>query len=94
MSNIHGMPGPGGSLGECQWCGRCFLFSVVLMTKHGKPVESCVTGTLFGQAMAFHADCAKEIVEFGELTEDKIPDMRDGRLKKAIVEMYAEKSSA
>lgn len=55
MSNRFGMPGPGGSLGECALCGCPFAFEIML----GKTVQSFRVGgceqELFG-----HDKCLKE----------------------------------
>ena len=84
--SIFGAPGVGGSLGECQWCGESFV--VATLASDGNKGKKCIVGSIFGQQMAFHADCAKEIVEFGELTEEKVSELRKGPLKAAISEMY------
>ena len=53
--NAYGMPGPGGSLGECALCGECFIKEILF----GENVSSFrmggVTQELFG-----HKKCLKE----------------------------------
>jgi len=53
--NAYGMPGPGGSLGECALCGKPFIAEILL----GKRVKSFTTDgcnqTLYG-----HDDCMKK----------------------------------
>jgi hypothetical protein len=50
-----GMPGPGGSLGECALCGKPFLTEILL----GKNVQSfTVTGT--PQTLFGHDDCLEK----------------------------------
>lgn len=51
---IHGVPGIGGSLGKCCYCGDNFMKEIVL----GKSVR---TITLGGEGMAVHGDCWTEL---------------------------------
>lgn len=54
MSNSFGMPGPGGSLGQCALCGKSFLTEILL----GQSVSSfTVPGC--EQDLYGHADCLK-----------------------------------
>ena len=63
---IAGMPGIGGSLGECQVCGKSFMTDILL----GKSV---MTGRIPGMNcdVAVHSECAKMLD--GE-PWDKLPD--------------------
>jgi hypothetical protein len=79
--NDHGMPGPGGSLGECALCGGNFLAEVLL----GKRVKSF---TISQSAQTFHAHdkCIKALPP-GQWDYTALPD---GPLRKAFEKANAE----
>lgn len=76
---IAGMPGFGGSLGECQVCGKTFLADIVL----GKDV---MTGRVSGMNcdVAVHVDCAKL------LSDKPWTDLPDGPIRRAFEEANRE----
>lgn len=76
MSKTFGMPGPGGSLGQCAICGKPFLAEVLL----GETVkEFNVNGT--DQGLFGHKKCLKEIANIK--TFDELPDgpLRDAYMR-------------
>lgn len=76
---IAGMPGIGGSPGECQVCGKPFIVDIVL----GKSV---MTGRVAGMNcdVAVHGDCAK-------LLEGKPwEELPDGPIRRAFEEANKE----
>ena len=79
MSMIAGMPGIGGSLGECQVCGKSFVGNILL----GKGV---MVGRVAGMNcdVAVHPDCAKL---FCVKPWDELPD---GPIRRAFEESNSE----
>lgn len=68
--NTFGMPGPGGSLGQCALCGKPFLAEVLL----GKRVKSfrIQNNELFG-----HDDCLKRIQSIQRARGGRIDALHD-----------------
>lgn len=76
MNRAYGMPGVGGSLGKCCYCGDTFMAEILL----GKTCREVVIG---GQAMFVHTrkDCFKKLValaDSGQLSIDRWADLPDG----------------
>ena len=61
---IAGMPGIGGSLGECQVCGKPFLGEIIL----GKDVMTGRVGGIDCE-VAVHKECAEQLVAGGPWEE-------------------------
>lgn len=82
MSTTHaGMPGPGGSLGQCCYCGKDFL-AEILLSKTVKPVQ--VAGC--DQTLYVHQRCVKKLQACKEYP--KLPD--ESPLKAAWLKAVAE----
>lgn len=77
MSSHAGMPGPGGSLGQCCYCGRDFMVEI-LLGKTVKPVQ--VKGC--EQTLYVHHGCAKKLEACKEYPQ--LPD--ESPLKQAWLE--------
>ena len=77
MNMPLGMPGPDGSLGECQVCGESFI-GVVFMG------ETALTGRVPGidNELAVHHKCAER------LKGTPWEELPDGPIRKAFEEAY------
>ena len=90
----HGIPGPGGSLGECAVCGESFIKEILLDESIAPFNLSYVNDTLY----AHNPDCVA-ILKTAFAAVDKVKDkgfkvvantlqegLPEGPLKKALVE--------
>jgi ferredoxin len=65
MSTNFGMPGPGGSLGQCALCGKPFLKEILTgQTVKSFRIDSC-DQTLYGHSDCI-ANCPKDILNLPE----------------------------
>ena len=61
--NVFGMPGIGGSLGQCALCGKPFLTEILLAKRvHSFTISAC-DQTLFGHDECMKQYDGKEIME-------------------------------
>ena len=72
--HVAGMPGPGGSLGQCQLCGDSFVGEVL----EGQEV-------LIGHVAGMNCDVAVH-QKCGKLIKGPWEDMPDGPIRKAFAE--------
>lgn len=77
MARAYGMPGVGGSLGNCCYCGDTFMAEILLGT-------TCQSVTIGGQEMFVHTqkDCLERLITLagkeGALTFDKWTELPEG----------------
>lgn len=84
MNNHFGMPGPGGSLGECAICGKPFLAEILL----GKGVKS-FTQDGIRQTLYAHDKC---LTQAEAIT--RWEDLPDGPLRHVFAEHEAKSRQA
>jgi hypothetical protein len=83
---IIGMPGIGGSLGKCQYCGKDFVLAIFGSQPGGNMVATCRVN---GNDVAMHETCYGEFKELVDRTTDW-KELPDGPLRTAFEEAAQE----
>ena len=78
---MHGMAGPGGSLGQCQVCGEAFVMEVLL----GRNIRS-ISMPLIKEDLAVHEDCIPVLTAAQEDGWESLPEGPIRRVYAAAVE--------
>ena len=83
---LMGMPGPGGSLGQCAVCGDSFVQEVLL----NEPVKT-IGMEAFKEELCVHQKCIESLEHARDNGRETLPD---GPIRKAYSEMAAKLESS
>lgn len=89
MARLLGMPGIGGSLGQCALCGKTFTTQILMsMSGFNDEDQRVHTGHLegFDEDLCFHQKCKEQLEKLNGGSWEALPD---GPIRKAFAEAAA-----